>query len=175
MLPLRLACCLIPALLAGCAAPRAPRMQVLEVRVEADDPAWGALDCVASNAAGRWNFTAPGTVEVQGSTTPLEIRCRPPAGGSMEQSSTRSRPSAATREAAGEGAAAGAKVGAGAGAVLGVAAAPIMGPAFAIVLAAGAAARGAEIGGVAGAAKFGIDMEYPSPVVLRIQRASPRR
>lgn len=175
MRPSRIACCLTSVLLAGCATPQAARMQLVEVRVQADDPAWDApLECIASNPAGRWNFIAPGTVEVLGSMAPMEIRCRAPAGAMLEQSSTRSRATAATREAAGQGAAAGAKIGAGAGAVLGVAAAPVMGPALAIVLVAGAAARGAQAGEVAGAMTSGIHMEYPSPIVLRIHRAGPQ-
>lgn len=175
MLSSRIACCLTWALLAGCATPQAARTQVVEVRVQADEPAWDVpLECVASNPAGHWNFTAPGTVEVLGSMAPMEIRCRAPAGAMVEQSSTRSRATAATREAAAQGAAAGAKVGAGAGAVLGVAAAPVMGPALAIVLVAGTTARGAQMGEVTGVLKSGIHMEYPSPIVLRIHRAGPQ-
>lgn len=89
----------------------------------------------------------------------------------MDPSSTAARASGAARKAAGEGAATGGKVGAGAGVMLGAAAAPVMGPAFAVILAVGAIAKGAQIGGAVGAIKHGTEMEYPSPVVLRIHAA----
>lgn len=159
---------IVIASLAGCAH-RAPVLQTIEVRVEADSPDWtGPLACQASNSAGIWPFTAPGSVAVLPSTAPLQITCQSPAGSFAEPSVTLpTRPS--QRERAREGASTGAKVGAGAGVVLGVAAAPVMGGAFAVLIAAGSAMKGGEIGGFVGAVRSGEQNRYPSPVVLRIR------
>lgn len=49
-------------------------MQSVDVRVEADDPAWrGPLECQASNSLGNWVFVAPGSVAVAASTSALQI------------------------------------------------------------------------------------------------------
>lgn len=147
-------------------------VQAIEVRVEADDPAWGGpLECQASNSFGSWQFAAPGIVTVQSSTSPLHITCKAPAGAA-EPSATAPSAREASRESARKGATTGAKVGAGAGAALGVAAVPIMGPAFAVLLAMGSAFRGAEIGGMVGAVTAGDAVRYPSPIVVQIKRAS---
>lgn len=159
-------------LLAGCATPASGVLQAIEVRVAADDPAWSVpLQCEAANAAGRWSFSAPGTVTVRPSASPLRITCQAPAGAVAETSSTAPAASAETREGARKGTATGAKVGAGAGVALGLAAAPLLGPAFALLLAAGGAMRGGEIGGMVGAVQAGAGVAYPSPVVVHIQRA----
>lgn len=156
----------------GCAHP-VPQEQAIEVRVEADSPAWaGPLDCSASNAAGTWSFSAPGTVTVMQSTAPLQIACQVPAGAVAEPSVTSPGPASA-RDRSREGAATGAKVGAGAGVALGAAAAPVMGGPFAILIAAGAVIRGGEIGGLVGALRSGEKHHYPSAVVLHIRSGSP--
>lgn len=158
--------------LAGCAH-RAPTEQTIDVRVEADAPGWaGPLACQASNAAGSWPFSAPGTVTLRPSTTPLKITCQAPAGSVAEPSVT-SPAGPSQRERAREGASTGAKVGAGAGVALGVAAAPVMGGAFAVLIAAGAAIRGGEIGGLVGAMRSGEKNLYLSPVVLRVTIEPP--
>lgn len=160
--------------LVGCAA--VPSTQTLEVLVEADDPAWsGPLACKASNAAGEWQFTAPGSLTVRPSFSPLRVSCTLPDGASAEPSVTPSRAGAAAREGARQGASAGARIGGGAGAAVGIAAVPVMGPAFAVLLAVGSAFRGAEIGGLLGAVSSGGAWEYPSPITLRIKAAAPAR
>lgn len=165
---------IVVSLLSGCATRALPVSQAIEVRVEADDPAWGGpLQCQAANPAGRWQFAAPGTVTVQPSTSPLEITCKTPAGATADASTTAPDKSSGWRESARRGASAGAKVGAGAGVALGVAAAPVMGQAFAVVLAVGSVFKGAEIGGAVGAVTAGNTVAYPSPIVIRIKRASP--
>lgn len=71
-------------LAAGCAHPIAQE-QTIAVTVETDLPGWkGPLDCRASNAAGSWAFTAPGTVSVLRSSTPLQIRCETPPGAVLK-------------------------------------------------------------------------------------------
>jgi Protein of unknown function (DUF2846) len=148
-------------------------MQAVEVRVEADDPAWGgALDCRASNSFGTWPFAAPGTVDVAASTSPLQIMCKLPAGAVGASGATTGSDSVASQEGVRKGSGTGAKVGAGAGVALGVAAAPVMGPAFAALLAVGVALKGAEIGGIVGAVTAGDLVAYPSPIVVRIKRPS---
>lgn len=155
--------------LAGCAH-QGTTEQLIEVQVVAESPGWsGALACEASNAAGKWPFTAPGKVAVLPSTDPLRITCTPPAGSLAEPSLT-SPAAASPNERRREGASAGAKVGAGTGVALGVAAAPVMGGAFAVLIAAGAAMKGAEIGGLVGTMRSGEKNRYPSPVVLRVKR-----
>lgn len=150
--------------------------QVIEVRVEADDPAWGGpLECRASNSFGIWQFFAPGTVSVQPAVSPLKITCDVPAGSEMEASASRPGTREKAREGAREGAATGATVGAGAGVALGVAAAPVMGPVFAVMLAVGSTFKGAELGGMIGALNTGEAMEgdellYPSPISIHIRR-----
>ena len=157
------------ALLAGCVARPTFTMQTIQVLVEADDPAWsGALECEASNSAGRWAFSAPGAVAVRSSASELQISCTTPAGTRAEPSATAARFSDALREGARGGASTGGKVGAGAGLALGVAAVPVMGPAFAVVLAVGSAFTGSQLGGVVGALASGERLQYPSPVVLHI-------
>lgn len=159
-------------------APSKATTQVIEVRVEADDPAWaGPLECQASNSFGIWQFSAPGTVSVQPAVAPLHLTCNVPPGSEMETSATATAPGAHERlqEAGRKGAATGAAVGAGAGVALGVAAAPVMGPLFAIVLGVGSAFRGAEIGGVMGVMSSGDltaddELLYPSPIAIHIRR-----
>lgn len=155
---------------AGCAH-KAPDTQTIEVQVQAESTAWaGPLVCQASNSAGTWPFTAPGTVTVLPSASPLQLVCQVPAGAVAEPSVTAPK-TASARERSREGAAAGAKVGAGAGVALGAAAAPVMGGAFAVLIAAGAAMKGGEIGGLVGASRSGEVHRYPSPLVLHIKPA----
>jgi hypothetical protein len=162
----------VAASLIGCAHPP-PAEQTIEVRVEAESPNWaGPLACQASNAAGSWPFSAPGTVTVLRSATPLQITCQAPAG-SVAAPSVTTPGSPSRRERAREGASTGAKVGAGAGVALGVAAAPVMGGAFAVLIAAGAAMKGGEIGGLVGAMRSGERNHYPSPVVLHVHSEPP--
>jgi len=152
--------------------------QVIEVQVQADDPAWGGpLECRASNSFGIWHFFAPGSVSVQSAVSPLQITCDVPAGSEMEASATAPAPGVRdkTQQGATKGASTGAKVGAGAGVALGVAAAPVMGPAFAVVLAVGSTFKGAELGGMIGAlntgeATVGDELLYPSPISIHIRR-----
>lgn len=147
--------------------------QSIEVRVEAADPAWsGPLQCTATNAAGRWPFSAPGVVTVRPSASPLRVDCATPAGAAAAPSKTAPRVSDAARDDAHRGSLTGAKVGIGAGVALGVAAAPVMGPAFAVALAVGSALKGAQIGGIVGAMSSSGRMQYPSSIVLRIERAT---
>ena len=154
--------------------------QLIEVHVQADDPAWGdPLECRASNSFGIWHFFAPGTVNVQPAVSPLQITCTVPAGSEMEASATAPAPGVREKvqEGAREGAATGAKVGAGAGVALGVAAAPVMGPAIAFMLAVGSTFQGAELGGYIGALKTGgltadDQLLYPSPIAIHIRRLS---
>ncbi|MDP2007429.1 MAG: hypothetical protein Q8K45_17280 [Rubrivivax sp.] len=154
----------------GCATAPPPVMQVLEVQVEAENPAWGGpLPCEAANAAGRWPFTAPGSVMVQAAPDALHIRCQVPAGTVAAPSDTAPRAAAEVRQSAGTGA----KMGAGAGVALGVAAVPVMGPAVAVLLAVGSAFKGAQIGGLVGAIRASGAPAYPSPIVVRIQRVPP--
>lgn len=160
------------AALLGCST--VPATQTLEVLVEADEPAWsGPLPCKAANASGEWPFTAPGSVTVRPSLSPMRVSCTLPAGAFAEPSVTSSRASGAARARAREGASTGAKVGGGAGAAVGIAAVPVMGPALAVLLAVGGAVRGAEIGGLVGAVSSGAAWEYPSPIILRIKAAAP--
>ncbi len=145
-------------------------MQSIEVRVAADDPAWGGpLPCQAANSLGRWPFIAPGTVTVEPSASPLQITCQAPIGVEVE---TARAPGLLQppRDSARQGAATGAKVGAGVGVALGVAAAPVMGPAFAVLLGLGSAFKGAEIGGFVSAVTVGDRMTYPNPMVVQIKR-----
>jgi hypothetical protein len=152
--------------------------QVIEVQVQADDPAWaGSLECRASNSFGIWNFSAPGTVSVQSAVSPLQITCDVPAGSEMEASATSAGIREKVQEGARDGASTGAKVGAGAGVALGVAAAPVMGPVFAVMLAVGSTFKGAELGGMIGALNTGdlaVDDQlfYPSPIAVHIRRLS---
>jgi hypothetical protein len=48
-----------------------------------------------------------------------------------------------------------------------------MGGAFAVLIAAGAAMKGGEIGGLVGALRSGEQHRYPSPVVLHIRSEPP--
>ena len=150
--------------------------QVIEVHVEADDPAWGGpLECRASNSFGVWHFFAPGTVNVQPAVSPLQIICDVPAGSEMEASATAPGGREKVQKGARDGAATGAKVGAGAGVALGAAAVPVMGPVFAVMLAVGSTFKGAELGGMIGAlntgdATFGDQLLYPSPISIHIRR-----
>jgi hypothetical protein len=164
---------LAAAALTGCALHQGAREQTIEVRIEADSPAWaGPLACRASNASGDWSFTAPGQVTVLASTTPLRIACEIPAGATSQPSVTPPG-GASTGERSREGAVTGARVGAGAGAVLGLVAAPVMGGPFALILAVGAAIKGGEIGGMVGALRGDARNRYPSPVVLHIRNPDP--
>lgn len=157
---------------AGCAH-KMPPEQAIEVHVEAESAAWaGPLPCQATNSSGTWAFTAPGTVTVVRSASPLQVTCQVPAGAVAEPSIT-SAGKASAKERSREGASTGAKVGAGAGVALGVAAAPVMGGAFAVLIAAGAAMKGGEIGGLVGALRKGEQHSYPSPVVLHIRNEPP--
>lgn len=168
-----LAWLLVSFVLSGCAHPAPPQEQAIEVRVEAESPEWaGPLACQANNSSGTWPFAAPGTVTVRPSATPLQITCQVPAGAVAEPSVTAaSTPS--PRERAREGASAGTKVGAGAGVVLGAVAAPVMGAPFALLIAAGAAMKGREVGGFIGALRKGEQYQYPSLVVLHIRSEMP--
>ena len=148
-----------------------PTTQVIEVRVEADDPAWsGPLQCQASNSFGTWQFFAPGTVTVQPAASPLRITCTVPPGSAMNASATAPSVHKRLENSERKGATTGAKVGAGAGVALGVAAAPVMGPAFAVMLGVGSAFKGAELGGVLGAVTAGDEIVYPSPIAIHIRR-----
>jgi hypothetical protein len=141
-------------------------IQAIEVRVEADDPAWGGpLACQAANALGSWPFVAPGSVTVRLSTSPLQITCKAPAGASADASTA-----APIERSARKGAATGAKIGAGVGVALGVAAAPVMGPAFAVLLGVGSAWKGTELGGLVGAVTADGNLQYPSPIAVHIKR-----
>ena len=63
--------------LAGCSTPPPAAAQTLEVRIEAEDSAWGGpLARMASNAAGSWPFAAPGPVTVLPSHSPFRIVCQ---------------------------------------------------------------------------------------------------
>ena len=150
-------------------------MQTVEVRVEADDPAWsGPLDCQASNSFGSWPFAAPGTVAVAASNSPLQVLCKLPAGAASESGAAAGRAVTAPQDAVRQGTRTGATVGAIAGVAVGAAAAPIMGPAFAAVLAVGTVLKGAQIGGMVSAVTAGDTLAvaaYPSPIVVRIRRA----
>lgn len=148
-------------------------MQSVDVRVEADDPAWrGLLECQASNSFGNWPFVAPGSVAVATSTSALQIMCKPAADAAHGPGATVRGTTVASQDPVRKGASTGAKVGAGAGAALGVAAAPVMGPTFAVLMVVGGALRGAEVGGIVGAVTADDIVEYPSPIVIRIKRAS---
>ncbi len=167
------AACLLAACAVGGCAHNPPEEQTVEVRVEAESPVWaGPLACQARNEAGTWSFTAPGTVTVVRSASPLQIACQAPAGAVAEPSLTSAR-TVSARERSREGAAAGAKAGAGAGIALGAAAAPVMGGAFAVLIAAGAAMKGGEIGGLVGAVRSAEQHRYPSPVLLHIRSEPP--
>lgn len=151
-----------------------PATQVIEVRVEADDPAWGGpLKCQASNSFGIWQFLAPGTVAVQAAASPLQITCNVPAGSAMDASATGPSVHKKLEESERKGATTGAKVGAAAGMALGAAAAPVMGPAFAVLLGVGSAFKGAEVGGLLGAATAGGEIRYPSPIAIHIKHVPP--
>jgi hypothetical protein len=160
--------------LAGCATPPPAAPQTLEVRIEAEDPAWGGpLACVASNAAGSWPFAAPGPVTVLPSDSPLRIVCQAPQGAVADVATQRSAPSARSRADAQDAMAAGAKVGAGAGVAVGMAAVPVLGPGVAVQLLVGSALRGAEIGGLVHAIRAGAGLEYPATIVVRVHRPAP--
>lgn len=156
--------------------------QTVEVRVDADDPAWsGPLDCRAANVFGGWRFVAPGTVEVAVAGAPLSIDCALPADAAQSAGAL-PRAGAATAQATASprpevhsGARTGAGVGAAFGVAVGVAAVPIMGQGFAVLLAAGSALKGATIGGMVGTSTSGGGPAYPSPVVVHIGRDVPRR
>lgn len=160
---------LIVCTLAGCANTIGPISQTVEVRVETPEAdRAGPLECEASNAAGAWQFVAPGTVTVRISS-PLWITCKVPPGTVAERIVVAAQSSDAAREAAGKGARTGAVAGGAAGVALGIAAAPVMG-ALGVALAAGSAFRGAQIGGAVGLLKGGGPMSsYPQPIVIRIR------
>ncbi|MDD2918797.1 DUF2846 domain-containing protein [Rhodoferax sp.] len=148
-----------------------PLTQELEVRVVAEDPDWrGPLTCEAANSFGKWPFTAPGTVTVEPSASPLTITCQTLDGAAVAAMGAAPVQQPTPHDSARQGAATGAKVGSGVGVALGVAAAPVMGPAFAVLLALGSAFRGAEIGGVVGAVTSGDRVAYPNPIEVHVQR-----
>jgi hypothetical protein len=160
--------------LSACATPPPPAPQTLDVRIEAEDPAWaGPLQCVASNGAGRWSFAAPGPVTVLPSDSPLQVICQAPQGAVADVATGRSAPSAKSRAEAKEATAAGAKVGAGAGVAVGLAAVPVLGPGVAVLLLVGSTLRGAEIGGLVHALRSGVQLAYPATIVVRVHRAAP--
>jgi hypothetical protein len=145
-----------------------PGTQEVEVRLESEGarPA-GPLACEASNAFGVRRFTAPGTVTVFASGSPLRIGCGAKGGEGAAGFATvpgAGGPSGTVQDAATSGAA----LGAVAGIVAGAAVVPVAGPAFAILIAAGSVAKGHEIGSVAGALGGGQAVRYPSPIVVRI-------
>jgi Protein of unknown function (DUF2846) len=147
-------------------------LQTIQVRVEADDPAWGGpLACQASNSFGSWQFVAPGDVTVEPSMSPLHIRCQVAADAVAASATAPSVPQAPAENAR-KGSTLGAQLGAGAGLALGVAAAPVMGPAFAVLLGLGSTLRGAELGGMVGAMTAGQGLVYPNPIAVHIQRQS---
>ena len=160
--------------LSACATPPPPAPQTLEVRIEAEDPAWaGPLQCVASNDAGRWSFAAPGPVTVLPSGSPLRVTCQAPQGAVADVATGRPAPSAKSRAEAKEATAAGAKAGAGAGVAVGLAAVPVLGPGVAVLLLVGSTLRGAEIGGLVHALRSGVQLAYPATIVVRVHRAAP--
>jgi hypothetical protein len=143
------------------------RVQKIEVRLEADEPALRApMECEASNDYGRWPFVAPGTVEVQVSDLALEVSCKALDARLAEPLVVKSR--SRSEEGAKSGAGAGGLVGGAIGLGVGVAAAPVVGPALGAVLVAGSALRGAEIGAIAGwVASSGYS--YPDVVSVRVK------
>jgi hypothetical protein len=157
-------------LVLGCAsAPRVP-VQRIDVLVESDSlQRAGPLDCEASNEQGAWRFVAPGAVEVVASPSPLRIACESRDGALPEPSLTASRATAAAESAGRKASGIGAAIGAGAGVALGVVAAPVLGPAIALLLAAGSAVRGYELGGIVGVASTLGQTGYPSPIVLHLR------
>ncbi|HTT11936.1 MAG TPA: hypothetical protein VMG60_13670 [Burkholderiaceae bacterium] len=139
--------------------------QTIEIRVVADDPAWaGRLECEAANAAGKWAFSAPGSVAVVPDCSALQITCSSPAGVTSPSTSHRGTH---------EGASTGAKVGAGAGVAAAAATASVISPTMAVLLVVGSAGQGATIGGFVGALSSGDQAQYPSPIVLHIKSAPP--
>lgn len=157
--------------LAGCAH-TVPQEQTIQVQMQAEDgtPWLGALACEAFNDAGRWAFTAPGALTVKVSASPLQISCQAAPGLVLPPSRTAAE-AIPRAERMHEGAATGAKVGAGAGAAIGVAAVPVLGAGIAVLMVAGAALRGAQIGELIGAVHVGEARRYPPVLVLRLQRA----
>ena len=147
-------------------------MQVVEVRVQADDPAWGkALDCVARSALGSWSFVAPGNVQVAASIFPLRITCKVTSsveGRTGEIGGT----ALVSPQKVQKGLSAGAKTGAVAlDMALGLFVGPLASPITALLFA-GAGFGDAQSGRLASAVTSIDSGEYPSPVVLRIKRQS---
>lgn len=102
-MPARTVVAFIAATLAACANVQERTPQLVEIRVQADNPAWaGPLECEASNYAGEWPFAAPGSVAVTVSS-PLRITCQVPAGGAAQESTTRAVMAEAARRSAREG------------------------------------------------------------------------
>ncbi len=147
-------------------------MQVVEVRVQADDPAWvEALDCVARNALGSWSFVAPGHVQVAASIFPLLITCKVNSGVQGPTGEI-----GGTALVSPQNVHKGLSTGEKAGAValdmaLGLVAGPLAPPITALLFA-GAGFGGAQSGRLASAVTSIDTGEYPSPVVLRIKRRS---
>lgn len=165
----------LPALLAtavlGACAHLLPVEQTIDVQVEADSPLWvGPLVCRARNGMGHWQFEAPGTVTVLTSRTPLVITCEAAEGASTQRSTTAPLGSA-TEKAEREGKKTGAGMGAGAGVVAAVAAAPLVGVPVAVLMVVGLTVKGAEIGGMVGAATSNEVSRYPSVVVLKVHKS----
>lgn len=149
----------------------ARRVQKIEVRLDAAEPALRVpMQCEASNDYGRWTFAAPGTVEVQVSDLPLEVRCSDLDARIAEPLVVMSR--SRSEEGAKSGASSGALVGGAIGLGVGVAAAPVVGPALGAALVAGGALRGAEIGGIAGWVAHA-DYGYPAVLTVRVKARSP--
>jgi hypothetical protein len=160
---------LLAAIVLGSCAHLLPVEQPIEVKVEADTPEWaGPLSCRASNGMGHWLFEAPGTVTVLTSRTPLVITCQA-MDGTWATRNTTPPISTANDKRVHDGAKVGASVGAGAGVVVAVAAAPVLGVPIAVAIAVGAALKGAEIGGIAGAATPSEASRYPSVVILKVK------
>ncbi len=160
------------AALTACASVPPHASQVIEVRVQAENQSsTGPFECEASNAVGRWQFVAPGSVSVDTSSSRLRINCKAPEGAVFEENATESEKHSATGKGAWEGAKTGAMFGAGFGFLWGaantekpfVALAPLAGLIYGVL-----------IGGVAGAATSQGETHYPSPLVIRL-RAFPSK
>lgn len=162
------ACFLLLAALtsAGCASlPETP--QVLEVRVESDDPTiqQAGLDCSASNPRGQWKFHAPGEVSVLPAAAALKLRCTLP-GSRGDRTVELVDAEGAQVQAATKGGKIGAVVGGGVG-LAGAVLMPPLAPLFIL----GGTLRGWQIGNIIGAISADTrdgPPRYPTPVVIRL-------